>query len=146
MTSSTPARPPRWCARSCPRRISPRSTPSPWAAPWSTRSSPKCRRTPGSIFPGTPGSRSSRRSGAATAETSIAWGQRMTQREDDLFGDESDRAAMDEFERMRELLHARISEFADEHDVPDGMLSALLLDLAVTARMMDYTLSVEKPS
>ena len=71
----------------------------------------------------------------------------MTQREDDLFsGDESDREAVDEFERMRELLHARISEFADEHDVPDGMLSALLLDLAVTARMMDYTLSVEKPS
>jgi hypothetical protein len=70
----------------------------------------------------------------------------MTQREDDLFGDEPDREAVDEFERMRELLHARISEFADEHDVPDGMLSALLLDLAVTARMMDYTLSVEKPS
>ena len=71
----------------------------------------------------------------------------MTQREDDLFsGDESDREAVDEFERMRELLHARISEFADEHDVPDGMLSALLLDLAVTARMMDYTLSMEKPS
>jgi hypothetical protein len=68
----------------------------------------------------------------------------MTQREDDLFGDEPDREAMDEFERMRELLHARISEFADEHDVPDGMLSALLLDLAVTARMMDYTLSVEQ--
>jgi hypothetical protein len=70
----------------------------------------------------------------------------MTQREDDLFGDEPDREAVDEFERMRELLHARISEFADQHDVPDGMLSALLLDLAVTARMMDYTLSVEKPS
>ena len=70
----------------------------------------------------------------------------MTQREDDLFGDEPDREAFEEFERLRELLHARISEFADEHDVPDGMLSALLLDLAVTARMMDYTLSVEKPS
>ena len=70
----------------------------------------------------------------------------MTQREDDLFGDEPAREAVAEFERIRELLHARISEFADEHDVPDGMLSALLLDLAVTARMMDYTLSVEKPS
>jgi len=70
----------------------------------------------------------------------------MTQREDDLFGDEPAREAVAEFERIRELLHARMSEFADEHDVPDGMLSALLLDLAVTARMMDYTLSVEKPS
>ena len=36
-------------------RISPRSTPSRWAGRWSTPSSPRCRRTPGSIFPGTPG-------------------------------------------------------------------------------------------
>jgi hypothetical protein len=32
---------------------------------WSTPSSPRCRRTPGSIFPGTPGSPSSRRSARA---------------------------------------------------------------------------------
>ena len=71
----------------------------------------------------------------------------MTQREDDLFnGDEPDREAIDEFERLRELLHAHLSEFAEEHDLPNAALSALLLDLAVTARMMDYTLSVEKPS
>ncbi len=39
------------------------STPSPWADPWSTRSLPKYRKTPGSIFPGTPALPSSRRSG-----------------------------------------------------------------------------------
>src|SRR5262245_11048961 len=65
MTSSIPARPPRWCATSSPRRISPPSTPSPWGGRWSTPSSPRCRRTPGSISPGTPGSPSSRRSATA---------------------------------------------------------------------------------
>ena len=40
-----------WCASCCRRRISPPSTPSRWAGRWSTPSSPKCRRTPGSIFP-----------------------------------------------------------------------------------------------
>ena len=51
-----------------------------------------------------------------------------------------------EFNRMRDLLHERISEFAEEHDLPVGALSPLLLDLAVTSRMMDYALSVAKPS
>jgi len=40
-----------------------RELPSPWADPWSTRSLPKYRKTPGSIFPGTPALPSSRRSG-----------------------------------------------------------------------------------
>jgi xanthine phosphoribosyltransferase len=43
-------------------RTSRQSTPNPWAGRWSTPSSPKSRRTPGSIFPGTPGSPFSRRS------------------------------------------------------------------------------------
>ena len=60
--SSTPARPPRSCARCCPRRISPPFTPSRSAGRWSTRSSPKSRRTPGSTSPGTWASPSSRRS------------------------------------------------------------------------------------
>ena len=51
-----------------------------------------------------------------------------------------------EFDRMRDLLHERISEFAEEHDLPVGALSPLLLDLAVTSRMMDYVLSTAKPS
>ena len=59
---SIPARPRKWCARWCRAPISPRSTPSRWAGRWSTPSSPKCRRTPGSIFPGIPVSPSSHRS------------------------------------------------------------------------------------
>ena len=54
--------------------------------------------------------------------------------------------ADDEFDRMLNMLHAHISEFAQEHDLPVGALSPLLLDLGVTSRMMDYVLSVEKPS
>ena len=59
---------------------------------------------------------------------------------------DSDDPEFEEFDRMRDMLHARISEFAEEHDLPVGALSPLLLDLAVTSRMMDYVLSVEKPS
>jgi hypothetical protein len=51
-----------------------------------------------------------------------------------------------EFNHMRDLLHERISDFAEEHDLPVGALSPLLLDLAVTSRMMDYVLSTAKPS
>ena len=60
--------------------------------------------------------------------------------------DESDDDAEDEFSRMRDMLQARVSEFAEEHELPIGALSPLLLDLAVTTRMADYALSVENPS
>ena len=59
---------------------------------------------------------------------------------------DSDDPEFEEFDRIRDMLHARISEFAEEHDLPVGALSPLLLDLAVTSRMTDYVLSVEKPS
>jgi hypothetical protein len=60
--------------------------------------------------------------------------------------DEQDDVDDADFDRMRDLLHERISDFAEEHDLPVGALSPLLLDLAVTARMMDYVLSTAKPS
>jgi hypothetical protein len=59
--------------------------------------------------------------------------------------DDSDLEA-DDFDQMLNMLHAHVSEFAEEHDLPVGALSPLLLDLGVTSRMMDYVLSVEKPS
>jgi hypothetical protein len=69
----------------------------------------------------------------------------MAKREDEQ--DDIDESALAaDFDRMRDLLHERISEFAEEHDLPVGALSPLLLDLAVTSRMMDYVLSVAKPS
>jgi hypothetical protein len=69
----------------------------------------------------------------------------MAKREDEEI-DVDDADLETEFDRMRDLLHERISDFAEEHDLPVGALSALLLDLAVTSRMMDYVLSTAKPS
>jgi hypothetical protein len=60
--------------------------------------------------------------------------------------DESRDDLDDVFSVMRDMLHARITEFAEEHELPIGALSPLLLDLAVTTRMVDYALSVENPS
>jgi hypothetical protein len=70
----------------------------------------------------------------------------MAAGKEDIFDDDDLDGAEEEYERLRDLLQARISEFADEHDVPVGALSPLLLDLAATTRMTDYALSVEKPS
>ena len=52
----------------CRARISPPSMPSRWGVRWSTRSSPKSRRTPGSISPGISASPMPRRSGGAGAD------------------------------------------------------------------------------
>ena len=52
----------------------------------------------------------------------------------------------DEFDRMQDMLSALVSDFAEQHDLPLGALSPLLLQLAVTTRMTDYVLSVAKPS
>ena len=57
----------------------------------------------------------------------------MTLSKDEQFDpDESD--AEHEFERMRDMLHAHIADFAEEHDLPLGALSPLLLDLDRMAR------------
>jgi hypothetical protein len=60
--------------------------------------------------------------------------------------DDADDDADDEFSLMRDELHARITEFAEEHELPIGVLSPLLLDLAVTTRVADYAASVASPS
>ena len=62
------------------------------------------------------------------------------ERPDEHEPDESD------LERVMDLLRAEISSFAEEHDVPVGALSPLLLQLALTTRLSDYVISVEKPS
>ena len=53
-----------------PTRISPPFMQNRWDGRWSTPSSPRCRRTPGSSFPGIPRCRSSRRSATARREFS----------------------------------------------------------------------------
>jgi hypothetical protein len=64
---------------------------------------------------------------------------------DDLFGeDEND--AVDDFDRLTDVLFQHVSEFADEEDVADELLPLLLLRLSLTIRMMSYVMSVAKPS
>jgi hypothetical protein len=64
---------------------------------------------------------------------------------DDLFGEEPDEALTD-FDRLTELLHQRVVEFAEEEDVTDEWLSALLLRLALSSRMVAYASTAAKPS
>jgi hypothetical protein len=61
------------------------------------------------------------------------------------FGEDGD-DAVDDFERLSQLLFQRVVDFADEEEVADGLLSPLLLRLAVTMRMMDYVAATAKPS
>ena len=69
----------------------------------------------------------------------------MPDESDDLFGEDGDEA-VDDFNRLTDLLFERVSEFADEEDVPDDILPLLLLRLSATTRMMAYAVSVAKPS
>lgn len=64
---------------------------------------------------------------------------------DDLVGGEDD-PEVDAYMQHREALLTMLSEFAEERDVDEGMLSAMLLDAAVSMSALDYALSVAKPS
>ncbi len=50
------------------------------------------------------------------------------------------------YDQLRDLLHVRITEFADEHDVTFGALSLLLVDLGVASHMLEYVTTADKPS
>ena len=65
--------------------------------------------------------------------------------EDDLFSEDGDEA-VDDFDRLTDLLFQRIDEFAEEEDVADEILPLLLLRLAVTMRMVAYAATTAKPS
>jgi hypothetical protein len=64
---------------------------------------------------------------------------------DDLFGEGEDKA-VDDLDRLTDLLFQRVEAFAEEEDVADELLSPLLLRLAVTMRMVAYAATVAKPS
>src|ERR1700761_6974041 len=67
----------------------------------------------------------------------------MADNDEDQFGENEE---IDEFDELSDLLFERVSEFADDEDVPDEMLPLLLLRLSLTTRMMAYATSVAKPS
>jgi hypothetical protein len=69
----------------------------------------------------------------------------MPDDKDDLFG-KDENEAVDDFDRLSEILVRRIGEFAEEEDVADEILAPLLLRLALTMRMVAYAATAAKPS
>ena len=66
---------------------------------------------------------------------------------DDLFGEDEERdEAVDDFDRLTDILFQRVNEFAEEEDVADELLPLLLLRLTLTMRMAAYAATVAKPS
>ncbi|HEX3991269.1 MAG TPA: hypothetical protein VHX39_08875 [Acetobacteraceae bacterium] len=65
--------------------------------------------------------------------------------DNDLFDDDG-QEARDEFERLTQLLSQHVLKFADDEDIPDEMLSVLLLRIAMTSRMVNYVATTAKPS
>ena len=65
--------------------------------------------------------------------------------DDDLF-DEGGQEALDEFDRLTQLLSQHVVRFAEDEDIPDEILSPLLLRIAITSRMVGYLASTAKPS
>ena len=71
----------------------------------------------------------------------------MASASETLFPSEGEAAARrEDYERWREDLHKLAAQFADKHDLSFAMMALLLIDLGVTSRMINYVLSVEKPS
>src|SRR5436309_1008716 len=69
----------------------------------------------------------------------------MADKADDLFGkDEAEQFA--HFDRLMEALLDRVIEFADEEGVTNDELPLLLIRTSLTTTMMNYVMSVAKPS
>jgi hypothetical protein len=64
---------------------------------------------------------------------------------DDLFDDDGEET-LAEFDRLTQLLSQHVVKFADDEDISDEMLSALLLRIAMTSRMVGYIATTAKPS
>lgn len=65
---------------------------------------------------------------------------------DDLFGDSEDRAQLEAYEAHRADLMTIMSEFAEERNLDEGFLAAMLLEVSLSLSSVDYVVSVEKPS
>jgi hypothetical protein len=60
--------------------------------------------------------------------------------------DAPDEEIEDEYNALRDALHEHIGKFNEKHHLAFGAIGLMLLDIAVTLRMVDYVTSVEKPS
>lgn len=63
------------------------------------------------------------------------------------FDDEAEIDAFREsYEEHRDALFQLVTDYADDQQLDDALFAALLLDLAVSSRMLGYAYSVERPS
>ena len=69
----------------------------------------------------------------------------MPDDQENLF-DENGNDLLDDFERLTHLLFECVSEFAEEEEIDDELLSMLLFRLSLTTRMMAYAQNAAKPS
>jgi hypothetical protein len=69
----------------------------------------------------------------------------MSDDQEDLF-DENGNDLLDNFDRLTHSLFERVSEFAEDEEIDDELLSMLLFRLSLTTRMMAYAQNAAKPS
>lgn len=69
----------------------------------------------------------------------------MPDDQENLF-DEGDNDVRGEFDRLSHSLFERVSEFAEDEEIGDEVLSTLLFWLSLTTRKMAYAQNAAKPS
>ena len=70
----------------------------------------------------------------------------MGERDDPFDNGEEDDDAEDEFGRHGQAVHELVQDYLDEHDIPGSAGCLLLLNAAISMRMIAYATEVEKPS
>jgi hypothetical protein len=84
--------------------------------------------------------------GTASPAPSVAREQTMSSN-DDMFGDNADgEDDAGDFERHGRAIHELVQDYLEDHDIPDSAGSLLLLNAAISMRMIGYATEREKPS
>jgi hypothetical protein len=81
-----------------------------------------------------------------TARTTPDENSEIGMSDNDDFLNDDEMEPLDRFDELSQILLDRVAEFAEDEEVDDDLLPALMLRLAVTLRMGAYTGSVAKPS
>lgn len=69
----------------------------------------------------------------------------MSDDQENPFGEDGN-DLLDNFDRLTHSLFERVSEFAEDEEIDDELLSMLLFRLSLTTRMMAYAQNAAKPS
>jgi hypothetical protein len=70
----------------------------------------------------------------------------MGSSDDPSANDPGEDADDDEFQRHGQAIHQLVLDYLEEHDIPDAAGTLLMLDGAITMRMIAYAGEVERPS